>query len=64
MPTHGPHTGSSIRTPPSTSWRYTPDSAIALRICREPGVAVAAIDSCTTCPPRSASTAAGSARST
>ena len=21
MPTHGPHTGSSIRTPPSTSWR-------------------------------------------
>ena len=21
MPTHGPHTGSSIRTPPCTSWR-------------------------------------------
>ena len=21
MPTHGPHTGSSIRTPPSDSWR-------------------------------------------
>ena len=47
MPTHGPHTGSSIRTPPSTSWRYTPDSAIAVRIWREPGVAVQAIDGCT-----------------
>ena len=21
IPTHGPHTGSSMRTPPSTSWR-------------------------------------------
>ena len=37
MPTHGPQTGSSIRTPPSTSWRYTPASAIATRIWREPG---------------------------
>ena len=63
MPTHGPHTGSSIRTPPSESWRYTPDSAIAARIWRDPGVAVAVIDGCTIWPSRSASTAPGSARS-
>ena len=47
MPTQGPQTGSSIRTPPSTSWRYTPASAIATRIWREPGVAVAVTRSCT-----------------
>jgi hypothetical protein len=64
MPTQGPQTGSSMRTPPSTSWRYTPDSAIAARICREPGVAVATTSGCTSWPPLSASTAPGSARST
>ena len=47
IPTQGPQTGSSIRTPPSTSCRYTPESAIAIRICREPGVAVAATSGCT-----------------
>src|SRR3954454_5053519 len=62
IPTHGPQTGSSIRTPPSTSWRYTPDSAIAARIWREPGVAVAATSALTIGPPRSASIAAGRAR--
>src|SRR3954447_15095016 len=50
IPTQGPHTGSSILTPPSESWRYTPDSAIAIKIWRDPGVAVAEISGCTILP--------------
>src|ERR687889_1416582 len=40
IPTHGPHTGSSMRTPPSTSWRETPDPAVAPRVWGQPGGAL------------------------
>src|SRR5918998_3697596 len=40
IPTHGPHTGSSIRAPARTRSEYTPVWAIASRICLLPGVTV------------------------
>src|SRR3954464_15615927 len=63
MPTHGPHTGSSIRTPPARSCDETPELMIASWIWRDPGVAVASTVGCTIWPPLSARIAPGSARS-
>ena len=40
MPTHGPHTGSSIRAPAANRSPYTPERMIVSRICRDPGVTV------------------------
>ena len=40
IPTHGPHTGSSIRAPARTRSEYTPVLAMESRIWRLPGVTV------------------------
>ena len=52
MPTHGPHTGSSIRAPAADRSAYTPERMIVSRICRDPGVTVRATPGATE-PPRS-----------
>jgi hypothetical protein len=60
MPTHGPHTGSSIRAPASARSRYTPDRMIVSRICRDPGVTVSATPGATAVSRSAAATVARS----
>ena len=60
IPTHGPHTGSSILAPATTRSEYTPVRAMESRIWRLPGVTVITSSGCTVSP---RSTAAATARS-